>query len=370
MKKTIGFILNIDGDNSDLNELLHHRSISTLPFGGRYRMIDFTLSNMVNSGINHVGIVGSHKYSSLVDHLGTGKEWSLSRKTQDLSILSGSSNVRFGDFIKINIRDLYNNRAFLEHSHDEDVIISAPNLITAFDFNPAYKIHKTNNSDVTMIFKKVQPSFSFNDNDAFVDFDKYRITKISYKSEQMTEHCYADMLIIKKDVLLNLMDTAERLGVWDLMDIIKDNIDTLRVFGAPHTGYLNRVNNLKKFYESNMDLLDFDIMKSLFLGEKPIYTKMKDNHPTLYHDDSVVNSSIIGSGCQINGNIDKSIVFRDSRIGHNTEITNSIIMQKAEIGENVKLNYVIFDKDVKIRDNATLIGTRDNPIILGKGRSI
>ncbi len=290
MKKTIGFILNIDGDNSDLNELLHHRSISTLPFGGRYRMIDFTLSNMVNSGINHVGIVGSHKYSSLVDHLGTGKEWSLSRKTQDLSILSGSSNVRFGDFIKINIRDLYNNRAFLEHSHDEDVIISAPNLITAFDFNPAYKIHKTNNSDVTMIFKKVQPSFSFNDNDAFVDFvifkkvqpsfsfndndafvdfDKYRITKISYKSEQMTEHCYADMLIIKKDGLLHLMDTAERLGVWDLMDIIKDNIDTLRVFGAPHTGYLNRVNNLKKFYESNMDLLDFDIMKSLFLGEKP-----------------------------------------------------------------------------------------------------
>ncbi len=85
MKKAIGIILNVDGDNSDLNELLQHRSISTLPFGGRYRMIDFTLSNMVNSGISHVGVVGSHKYSSLIDHLGTGKEWSLSRKTQDLS---------------------------------------------------------------------------------------------------------------------------------------------------------------------------------------------------------------------------------------------------------------------------------------------
>lgn len=370
MKRTIGFILNIDGDNTDLNELLQHRSISTLPFGGRYRLIDFTLSNMVNSGINHIGVVGSHKYSSLIDHLGTGKEWSLSRKTQDLSILAGSNSVRFGNYIKISVRDLYNNRSFLDRSDVDDVIISAPNLITSFDFNPAYKIHKTNNSDVTLIFKKTIPSFSFNDNDAFVSFDKYRVTDITYKSEGMTDHCYADMLIIKKDILLSLLDTAGRLGEWDLMDAIRNNIDTLRIFGAPHIGYINRVHNLQKYLKSNMDLLDFDIMKALFLGDNPIYTKIKDNHPTLYEDGSLVTNSIIGSGCQIDGDIHKSIVFRDSRIGHNCEITNSIIMQKAEIGENVKLKYVIFDKDVKIRDNATLIGTKDNPIILRKGRRI
>lgn len=370
MKRTIGFILNIEGDNSDLNELLQHRSISTLPFGGRYRMIDFTLSNMVNSGITHVGIVGSNKYSSLVDHLGTGKEWSLSRKTQDLSILTGSSNVRFGSYIKISIRDLYNSRAFLDHSHDDDVIISAPNLVTSFDFNPAYRIHKTNNSDVTLIFKKVQPHFTFNENDAFVTFDKYRVTNVSYKSENMTDYCYADMLIVKKKVLLDLIDVAERQGAWDLMDIIKDNIDTLRVFGAPHTGYINRVHNLKTFYEANMDLLEYNTMKNLFLGEKPIYTKIKDNHPTLYRDASLVSNSIIGSGCQIDGEIDKSIVFRDSHIGSGSVISDSIIMQKAEIGRNVKLKHVIFDKDVKIRDNATLVGTRDNPIILSKGRSL
>ena len=148
MKNTIGFILNIDGDNTDLGELTEHRSMSTLPFGGRYRLIDFTLSNMINSGINHVGVVGSYKYSSLIDHLGIGKEWSLSRKTQDLSILSGYSSVRYGDTVKISVRDLYNNRIFLTHGSDiTDIIISVPNLVTSFDFNAAYRIHKTNNAD-------------------------------------------------------------------------------------------------------------------------------------------------------------------------------------------------------------------------------
>jgi glucose-1-phosphate adenylyltransferase len=371
MKNTIGFILNIDSENSDLNELLQHRSMSTLPFGGRYRLLDFTLSNMVNSGIKHVGVVGSCKYSSLIDHLGTGKEWSLSRKTQDLSILAGSNSVRFGDIIKISVRDLYNNRVFLERGSDvDDVIISAPNLVTSFDYNAAYKIHKTNNSDVTLIFKKVRSDFNLTENDAYVDFDKYRITNIHHKTGHTSDHVYADMMIIKKDVLLDLLDMADRLGEWDLLDVISDNIDTLRVFGAPHTGYINRVNSMSKFYEANMDLLNFDIMKELFLGEHQIYTKMKDNHPTHYGKDAQVINSIVGSGCVIDAKIDNSVLFRDSKIGAHSEISDSIIMQKAEIGENVKLKYVIFDKDCKIRDNATLIGTRDNPIILSKGRSI
>lgn len=368
MKRTIGIILNIDGENSDLNELLQHRSISTLPFGGRYRLIDFALSNMVNSGISHVGVVGSHKYSSLIDHLGTGKEWSLSRKTQDLSILAGSTSVRFGNLVKINLRDLYNNRAFLEHSSEENVIISSPNLVTSFNFTAPFKIHQSNDSDVTMIFKKMRPVYTFEPNDVFLEFDKYRVTGMSYANEKHTDYFYADMMIIKKSILLELMDLGERTGEWDLMDMIKNNLDTLKVLGAPHTGYLNRVHNLAKFYEANMDLLEFEVMQEVFLNEKnPIHTKIKDNHPTLYEEPAVVRNSIVGSGCIIHGEIYNSVVFRDTIVGEGTEISNSIIMQKAEIGRNVKLKYVIFDKDVKISDNVTLVGKKDSPIILKKG---
>lgn len=371
MKNTIGFILNIDGDNTDLGELLEHRSMSTLPFGGRYRLIDFTLSNLVNSGIKHIGVVGSYKYSSLIDHLGTGKEWSLSRKTQDLSILTGYSSVRYGDAVKIPVRDLYYNQTFLTRGSDvKDVIICAPNLVTSFDFNAAYRIHKTNNADVTMIFKKIRPYFSLNPNDAYLNFDKYRINEIHFQDDQTTDYIYADMMIIKKDVLLSLLDMANKIGEWDLMDVIHDNIDTLRIFGAPHTGYLARINSMRRFQEANNDLLDYDIMKELFLEDKQIYTKIKDNHPTNYGPNASVSHAIVGSGCKINGIINDSILFRDSTIGEDSHIDNSIIMQHANIGKHVTLKHVIIDKYCSIRDNASLIGTKDKPIVLSKGRSL
>lgn len=371
MNNVIGFILNIDGDNTDLKPLLENRSMSTLPFGGRYRLIDFTLSNMVNSGIKHIGVVGSYKYSSLIDHLGTGKEWSLSRKTQDLSILSGYSSVRYGDAVKISVRDLYYNEMFLDHNPEtEDVIISAPNLITSFDFNPAYKIHKTNNADVTMIFKKVRPSVSLNANDIFLDFNRYRISSIHPYDESNSDYAYADMMIIKREVLFNLLEKANAIGEWDLMDVIRDNIDTLRIFGAPHTGYLSRVNSMKRYREINQDLLDFDVMEELFHGDHQIYTKTKDNHPTNYGPDVSVNHSIVGSGCKIDGKINNSVLFRDSKIGKDSHIDNCIIMQHTVIGDNVTLKNVILDKYCTIRDKATLVGTKDDPIILTKGRSL
>ena len=261
MQNTIGYILNIDGENTDLNELLQHRSLSTLPFGGRYRLLDFTMSNLVNSGVNHIGVVGSYKYSSLIDHLGTGKEWSLSRKTQNLSILAGASGVRYGDNIKVSVRDLHYNIPFLSKgSNVKDVIICSPNLITSFDFSTAHRIHRTNNADITMIFKKVHPDFNTTDNDVFVEFEKFRVSKLNHHTGKTAEHVFADMMIIKRDVLIDLVKKANELGEWDLMDVIDDNMDTLRVFGAPHTGYLARINNMQRFFETNMDLLNYDVM--------------------------------------------------------------------------------------------------------------
>ncbi|MBQ3334858.1 MAG: glucose-1-phosphate adenylyltransferase subunit GlgD [Eubacteriaceae bacterium] len=371
MQNTIGYILNIDGENTDLNELLQHRSVSTLPFGGRYRLLDFTMSNLVNSGVNHIGVVGSYKYSSLIDHLGTGKEWSLSRKTQNLSILAGASGVRYGDNIKVSVRDLFYNIPFLSKgSNVKDVIICSPNLVTSFDFSTAHRIHRTNNADITMIFKKVHPDFNANDNDVFVEFEKFRVSKLYHQTGETAEHVFADMMIIKRDVLIDLVKKANELGEWDLMDVIHDNMDTLRVFGAPHTGYLSRVNDMKRFFEANMDLLNYDVMNELFMGENPVYTKIKDNHPTHYSNDAEVTKSIVGSGCQIQAKIKNSVLFRDSIIGNGTDIDSCIIMQKANIGDNVTLKYVIMDKDCHIRDNTSLIGTKENPIIISKGRSI
>ena len=367
MKNAIGIILNVDGEDTTLRDFLQHRSLSTLPFGGRYRLIDFTLSNMVNSGLSHIGVIGSHKYSSLVDHLGTGKEWSLSRKTQDLSILSGSSNNRIGNLIKINLRNLQNNRAFLKYDSSEHVIIATPNLITSFNFNGAYNIHMNNDSDITLIFKKDNSHYHLLEDDIYLDLNNDRVTGIHYKKSKTTSHFFADMLIIKKSVLLTLLDLGERTGAWDLMDMIQANVDCLRIYGARHRGFIKRVNSLESYMKASMDLLEYKVMQELFLGKASIHTKIKDNHPSRFCDSAQVSNSIVGSGCMINGIVSHSILFRNTTMHGTSSIQNSIIMQKCEIGENVSLNYVVMDKDTKIRDNTRLIGKPHAPIVFKKG---
>ncbi|MBC3803723.1 glucose-1-phosphate adenylyltransferase subunit GlgD [Acetobacterium fimetarium] len=370
MKNAIGLILNVNGEDSSLKDFLHHRSLSTLPFGGRYRLIDFTLSNMVNSGVSHIGVVGSHKYSSLVDHLGTGKEWSLSRKTQDLSILAGVGNNRIGHQMKINLRSLQNNRDYLETAAGEHVIIASPNIVTSFDFRHAYEVHLKNNSDVTLIYKKDAAKYNLEDDDIYLEFCNKRISGIHYKKTHTTKHFYSEMLIIKKSLLIQFMDLSEYSGEWDLLDMITINLDTLRVFGVQHTGYLKRINNLESYMKANMDLLEYDIMQELFLGKASIHTKIKDNHPSLYHEPSSVLNSIVGSGCIIDGTISHSIIFRDVLMERGSQIKNSIIMQKCKIGKHVTLDYVVMDKDSKISDYTVLIGKPEDPIILKKGTVI
>jgi glucose-1-phosphate adenylyltransferase len=370
MRNAMGIILNVDGEDSSLKDFLGHRSLSTLPFGGRYRLIDFTLSNMVNSGLSQIGVIGSHKYSSLVDHLGTGKEWSLSRKTQDLRILSGSRNDRIGSLIKVNLINLQRNRSFLEQSSSDDVIIATPNLITTYNFKNAYARHLKNDSDITLIFKKDAPHYHLLDDDIYLDFSKNRITNIHYKKNKKTNHFFTEMLIIKKSTLLHLLDHGELTGAWDLMDLIKTNIHLLKIFGAQHTGCIYRVNNLKNYMSTSMHLLEYNVMQELFLSENSIQTKIKDNHPTLYRTPNSVSNSIVGSGCIIDGAISHSILFRDTILGGKSDIQNSIIMQHCEIGKHVTMNYVVMDKDTRIRDNTTLIGQPNAPIIFKKGSVI
>lgn len=370
MKNVLGIILNVDGEDTTLKSFLEHRTLSTLPFGGRYRLIDFTLSNMVNSGIKKVGVVGSNKFNSLVDHLGTGKEWSLSRKTQDLTILNGLSNTRIGGLIKINLRNLQNNRAFLEGIPVDHVLITTPNLVTSYNFKEAFDEHVLKDSDVTMLYKKDDPAYILLGNDVYLDLDEDRVTDLFYKNERKTQHFFSEMLLIKKDLLLQFLDFSERSGDWDLMDMIQDNINLLKIRGIEHKGYLKRINNLSSYVEVNNDLLDYETIQKLFLDENPIYTKIKDNHPTLYSPSSQVVSSIVGSGCVIDGDINQSVIFRDTTVMKNAHIENCISMQHCYIGRNVTLKYVVMDKQTVISDNTSLIGKPHSPIVLKKGTVI
>ncbi len=370
MRDALGIVLPQVGDDSDLHELLGHRTIGTLPFGSRYRLIDFSLSNLVNSGITKVGIIGSHKYSSIIDHLGTGKEWLLSRKTNDLAILTGSVNRRIHDRNKINMLDFILNKGYFEQSNADTVVMAASNLVTTYDFNKPNEVFEKNKADVVLIYRIDNETFHTLPNDVFLTLDGRRVSDLSYAENNKTDYKFVDMILIKRDVLLKIIDIAERNETYDLMEILKDNLDTLKVYAYKHEGYINRITDLEKYYKANMDLLHYDVLSELFFTDQPVYTKTKDNHPTQYGKNACIEDCIVGSGGYIDGKIEHSVVFRENELDEGSEVKNSILMQKCKIGKNCKLNYVIFDKEVTVRDNTELIGTEDNPIIMKKGETI
>ncbi len=364
MKKTIGIILN--NPSTELGQLTIHRNAITLPFYARYRLVDFAISNMVNSSIKKIGLVASDKYRSLLDHVGTGHEWGLSRKSRSLIILQGANRLRRAMDVSINMMDFYKNRIVFERNNADQILIVCPNTLCHINYQEAIETHEKNGSDVTFITTPNNNNLN-PENDIFLGCDKKgTINKISYGKILDCEYQYAGMVIVSQKTLMDFLEFSEDSGEIDMMEIINENMDTLKVGNVVFDGFVRRINTINQYYKASMELLDPILKTEIFNGPEKIYTKEKDNHPTRYMHNADVTVSCIASGGKIDGKVHNSVLFRQVNIGTNSSVSNCIIMEGCEIGENVVLEYVISDRNVIINDGITLRGTKDNPIVLRK----
>jgi glucose-1-phosphate adenylyltransferase len=369
MKRIAGIIINCPNQNN-LEAMTGHRSIHTVPFGGKYRLIDFPLSNFVNSGIRKIGVIGSYKYRSLADHLGSGEDWNLSSKSNDLSILHGGKNKKIGEITRISIQDLIDNKAFFRKIADttDHILLSNCNSLSNIDVEEIFDFYKEKEADVVMVYK---PNYTSDDLYKGVAVEVKRngeIIKILNNSDECMDHfnLYAGMMFIKLDILENIIEDAEESGELDLMDVVQSNLDRLKVYGFEMNGYLKIVNSLKSYFDASMYLLDPEIQRELFYSKRKIYTKTKDNHPTKYNDKSKIRNSIIASGAHINGTVENSIIFREATIAEGAVIRNSVIMQNCVIEKNTEIINGILDKYVRLTEGKVLKGTEEKPILIKK----
>jgi len=351
-----------------LKELTQHRCMSSVPFGGRYRMIDFTLSNMVNSGIHNIGVITSHKYRSLMDHLGAGKEWGLDRKSEGLMILPSASPSIFKKNIRFDLKDLYENYEYLEKSRQKYLLLTGNNMICNINYKDALQFHLKNNAQVTVFYKeeicheKTINELGFWDVEADGRVTGFHLTPSVGEKNKVS----LEMIIMERELLMDMIQVAHAMGNWDLADILAANLNDLRIYAYQFKGYLAKINSVESYYKCNMELLDPDVWYELFFKNGPIYTKIKDGPPTKYADDAKTAKVLVGTGCKIMGNVENSILFRGVTIGRGASVKNSIIMQKTETEENVVLENVILDKEVRIRKGTILKGGQDSPIVIAK----
>lgn len=361
-------IINNALDESFLDKLTGHRSLASVPFGARYRLIDFPLSNLVNSGITNVGLLLQTKYRSLMDHIGFGKAWDLDRKRNGLFILPPAHIYQANRAYKGDLQNFASNIDYIKRSNQEYVIIGSPNIVANIDYRDAFKYHIENENDITIIYRELDvfrrdttyTVINTDDNDRIIDM-KVNPKKNYYKKISLQRY------IMKKDLLLDIIDDCISKGEWDFVkNAIIGNLENLKVYGYPFRSYAAVINSINGYYKSNLELLKPNVWQDLFLKNGPIYTKPKDESPTAYKNGVNAKNVLAANGCLVKGEVMNSVLFRGVKVHPGAVIKNSIIMQKSIIGENAYLENVILDKGVQITAEKSLKGDTNLPMIIAK----
>ena len=366
---TVGVIFSNIHDHN-IPELSRHRTMASIPYGGRYRLIDFALSNMVNAGITTVGIGTKNNYQSLIDHPGSGKDWDLARKDGGIILLPPFSDETDAP---------YNNRlealkgitGFLTHRKEDYVLISDCDGVAHMDIGDIVRYHVEKHADITMVYHE-EPDVDSSYYMTFAPDETGRIRglKINGNVTEGKYNCYINVMVINREFLLDIIQDAVARGLTSFgRDILVKSVDTLKLYAYRFDGYYAGINSLQKYYKHSMELLDRKVRAELF-GARDIYTKIRDSAPSKYNDDAVVKNSLVSDGCIIEGTVENCILFRGVKVGKGSVIRNSIIMQDTVIETGVTLDCVITDKNVVIRDRRHLAGCAEIPYFIAKGRML
>lgn len=367
-------IINLHEQENSLAEITLDRPIAALPFGGRYRLIDFILSNLVNSGITNVGVLVQNKYRSLMDHLRSGKEWDLARKKEGLFLLPPSQLEPA--FLKGDLEHFFGHLDYLRHSRQDYVVLAGSAVLCNIDFRQALSYHEQKRADVTLVYTTVPLGQNDFNKCTTLRIDEVaepgRVLEIQVNPVQVRSNKISmGMMIMARELLIELIDRAMSHGEHDLLQgVVIRNLDRLQVYGYAHEGYVGRIHSVASYYAHNLALLKPEIYDEIFYNKGLIYTKVKDEAPTEYRQSARVEEALIANGCIISGQVDHSILFRSVRVQPGAKVKDSIIMQQCQIGEDVVLENVICDKDVKISRGKRLIGERNYPLVIKKGTVI
>lgn len=361
--------------NSSIPELTSIRTMASVPYGCRYRLVDFPLSNMVNSGITKIGIITHNNYQSLMDHIGTGKDWDLARRSGGIRILppfiAAYSSANAGKLYTTRLEALMGVTSFISRCTEEYIVLSDCDGICNIDLTKVIDDHISKNADITIVTRTVRSSKEIPAEGATeIKSDEHgRVTDVSaYIPHEGDAEISTNILIANRLFLLNAINDAGAHGYNHFYkDIIARRQNKARINCYHYDGIYLQIASLESYFSCSMQLLKPEIRNGIFIKESPIYTKLRNSAPTVYAEGSKVSNSYVADGCVIEGTVENSIIFRGVHIGKGTVVKNSILLQDTFTGQNISLNCVITDKNVVIRNNRNLSGYESMPFFIPKG---
>ena len=369
MKNVMGVIYTGEND-SRLRELTQVRAIAALPVAGRYRVIDFLVSSMVNSGIKNVGVIMQMNYHSLMDHLGSGKEWDLHGKNDGLHILPPFLTRENVGVYTGTLDALRSNSDYMTRSKQEYVVFSGSNIIYNAHIDQFVRFHKESGADVTVMYTR-DPAMKRDEYGTYLTVGENGIvTDIEVEpTHPSLEHTYMEVVVMKREMLRSVVDKGVAHGFHDfrrdvLLHMVQDG--KLTVNAWEYTGPAWRLDSVQSFFKFNMDMLCSDNRRRLLPADLPVYTKVRDEMPARYAEGASVVNSLVADGCVIEGTVENCILARGVRVEAGAVVRNCIIMQDGHICAGAQISNCILDKQSVIEGNARLAGPSEYPIVIPK----
>ena len=355
-------------------DLVSERLMASIPFASRYRLVDFILSSMANCGIDNISLIVRRNYHSLMDHLGSGREWDLTRKNGGLNLVPPFAEKTVS---------IYNGRVealasildFLKEQKEKYVVMADTNLAVNFDFNALIQAHMDSRADVTVAYREEPlPGDLTGHRDIgkslyyTLAIDNGRVTKMYMNSKEPgVQNFSMNIYIIDRELLIDQINTAYVRGqVFFERDILAPQIGRLNVQAFRYDGYVARISSMKSYFDENMKMLDDANVDALFSAGNPIYTKIRDDNPSRYINGSKAVNIMAADGCIIEGEVENSILFRGVKIGMGARVKNCVLMRDTVIEAGASVEYAVTDKNVTITKGKDIKGTDTFPVYVAK----
>ena len=357
-------------------ELANVRLMASIPFASRYRMIDFVLSGMSNSGIDNISLLVNKNYRSLMEHLGSGREWDLVRKNGGLTLFPPNAEKTSLNYTG-RISALEGIIDFLRNQKEEYVVMADANCAVNFDFAAMIDAHVASGADVTIAYNETELPDGYkklSGEDGFYytfNLEGNRITNIFVnRNREGIQNLSMSIFVLKRNLLIQIVDAAFVRGLrYFERDVLMNALDMLKIHGYKYDGYVARITSLQSYFNENMKLLDDTNLSALF-DAAPVYTKIRDDNPTRYIAGAKVENIMAADGCVIEGEVENSVLFRGVTIEKGAKVKNCILMQDTIVKAGTELEYVISDKDVVISENKSMKGTDSYPIYITKSATV
>ena len=364
----------IFANDGSINTLTEKRTMASLPFGGRYRQVDFALSNLACAGIHRIGIVTRHSYQSLMNHVGSGEEWGLEMEEGGLEYLTPYSSSKVSDY-RGKLESLYSAMSFLEYGSDNEILVMIDSaVICNIDLSKVIAAHMESGKDITLVTKAgiangqrvLDLAVKLDKKNEVTDMTVDYAAGADYEASMDIFVLNKRWLIqqVKEHIARNLyhMDRDLVLGLW------QKKLATIHIYSFDGVAMYNE--SLEEYFTNSLSLTQKEIRADIFGRNHPVYTKVRDRVPTFYGEHCKIENCSVADGCMLGGAVKNSVLFRQVTVYPTAEVDSCVIMNDAVIGEGAVLKYAILDKDVVVRPGAKLMGTPSSPVIIGRGEMV